>query len=97
MESSTRNTSSKLRPVLMGYTNISFIFLSGPTTNTVRTVALFAAVRPSDVLPASDGEHVIQLRHLEFRIANHGIRDFVALRLFNIGRPFAVICDRIDA
>ena len=92
MESSTRNTSSKLRPVLMGYTNISFIFLSGPTTNTVRTVELFAAVRPSDVLPASDGS-----MSYKFRIANHGIRDFVALRLFNIGRPFAVICDRIDA
>jgi len=31
------------------------IFLSGPITNTERTVALSAAVRPSDVVPAPSG------------------------------------------
>src|SRR5439155_6264642 len=45
MESSTRKTSSKLRPVVMGYIRISLIFLSGPTTKTARTVALSAGVR----------------------------------------------------
>src|SRR2546425_5665598 len=44
-ESSRRITSSKLRPVLIGYTSIAFTFLSGPMTNTERTVALSAAVR----------------------------------------------------
>src|SRR5262249_43980670 len=37
-ESSTRRTSSKFRPVDIGYTMISLIFLSGPTMNTLRTV-----------------------------------------------------------
>src|SRR5439155_8382530 len=31
-ESITRSTSSKFRPVVIGYTRISLIFLSGPTT-----------------------------------------------------------------
>ncbi len=55
MESSARRISSKLRPVVMGYISISLIFLSGPMMNTVRTVALSAAVRPSEVAPASAG------------------------------------------
>ena len=33
-----RSTSSKLRPVDMGYTMISLIRLSGPITKTLRTV-----------------------------------------------------------
>src|SRR6185436_11840082 len=37
-ESTTRSTSSKLRPVVIGYMSISLIFLSGPMTYTVRTV-----------------------------------------------------------
>src|SRR2546426_9286023 len=37
-ESMTRSTSSKLRPVVMGYTISSLIFLSGPMTKTFRTV-----------------------------------------------------------
>src|SRR3974377_1638980 len=45
-ESITRNTSSKLRPVVIGYTMMSLIFLSGPTTNTLRTVILSEAVGP---------------------------------------------------
>src|SRR5436309_3077996 len=44
-ESITRSTSSKLRPVVIGYTRISLIFLSGPITKTLRTVALSAGVR----------------------------------------------------
>src|SRR5580765_4427371 len=48
-ESMTRSTSSKLRPVVIGYTRISLIFLSGPMTKTLRTVWLSAAVRPSKV------------------------------------------------
>src|SRR3989441_4814049 len=39
-ESRRRSTSSKLRPVLIGYTIIALTFLSGPTMNTERTVAL---------------------------------------------------------
>ena len=34
---------------------MSLIFLSGPMTNTVRTVAFVAAVRPSDVPGSSAG------------------------------------------
>ena len=44
-ESITRSTSSKFRPVVIGYTRISFTFLSGPITNTLRTVWLSAGVR----------------------------------------------------
>src|SRR2546426_5660991 len=44
-ESSMRSTSSKLRPALIGYTSIALTFLSGPMTNTDRTVALSTAVR----------------------------------------------------
>ena len=54
-ESSTRSTSSKFRPVVIGYTMRSLIFLSGPTMNTVRTVWLSAAVRPSALSPAVAG------------------------------------------
>src|SRR3954451_12990919 len=44
-ESMTRSTSSKLRPVVIGYCSCSFTFLSGPITKTVRTVWLSAGVR----------------------------------------------------
>src|SRR6202041_3066449 len=53
IESSTRIISSKLRPVVIGYASVSLIRLSGPITNTVRTGALFAGVRPSEVAPSS--------------------------------------------
>ena len=36
--STTRSTSSKLRPVEAGYVSVSLTFLSGPITNTDRTV-----------------------------------------------------------
>ena len=39
-ESTTRSTSSKLRPVLAGYASVSAIRSSGPMTNTERTVAV---------------------------------------------------------
>jgi len=39
------HTSSKLRPVVIGYIRISLIFLSGPMMKTARTVALSAGVR----------------------------------------------------
>src|SRR3954465_10805196 len=55
IESRTRRISSKLRPVVIGYVSISLIFLSGPTTNTVRTVWFVAAERPSDVPASSAG------------------------------------------
>ena len=55
IESMTRSTSSKLRPVVIGYTRTSFTFLSGPMTMTLRTVWLSAAVRPCELLPASAG------------------------------------------
>src|SRR5216684_4588845 len=45
MESRTRSTSSKLRPVVIGYMSMILIFLSGPMMNTARTVALSAGVR----------------------------------------------------
>ena len=54
-ESRSRSTSSKFRPVLIGYVSIALTFLSGPTMNTERTVALSAAVRPCDVSPAPSG------------------------------------------
>ena len=55
IESRTRRISSKFRPVVIGYASINLIFLSGPMMNTVRTVALLAAVRPSEVSPVSAG------------------------------------------
>src|SRR5690606_39972473 len=39
-ESITRNISLKLRPVEAGYVRVNLIFLSGPITNTERTVAV---------------------------------------------------------
>src|SRR5262249_45905014 len=54
-ESMTRSTSSKLRPVVIGYTRISLIFLSGPMTKTLRTVWLSAAVRSATSPPVSAG------------------------------------------
>src|SRR5581483_1640353 len=51
-ESRSRSTSSKLRPVLIGYVSMALIRLSGPITNTERTVALSAGVRPWAVVPA---------------------------------------------
>ena len=54
-ESSSRRTSSKFRPVLIGYVIIALTFLSGPMTKTERAVALSAGVRPSHVSPASAG------------------------------------------
>src|SRR6188508_1832311 len=53
-ESMTRKTSSKLRPVVIGYVIMSLTFLSGPITNTVRTVALSAALRV-DASPSALG------------------------------------------
>src|SRR5882724_335431 len=53
IESSTRMISSKLRPVVIGYASVSLMRLSGPTTKTVRTGALSAGVRPSQLSPAS--------------------------------------------
>ena len=44
---------------------MSLIFLSGPITNTVRTVWLSAAVRPPDVAGRLGGQHVVELRDLE--------------------------------
>ena len=43
-ESMTRKTSSKLRPVDAGYSILSFTFLSGPMTNTERTVRVLSAL-----------------------------------------------------
>ena len=43
------------------------------------------------------GQHVVELGDLQFRIADHGIRHLVALRFFNVGGPFAVTGDGIDA
>src|SRR5438445_3013399 len=43
-ESTTRSSSSKFRPQEAGYVIISLIFLSGPITNTDRTVMLSAAL-----------------------------------------------------
>jgi hypothetical protein len=51
----TRRISSKLRPALIGYTRISLTFLSGPITNTLRTVMLSAAVRAAAAPPAAAG------------------------------------------
>ena len=52
--SSTRSTSSKLRPALIGQVITSFTALSGPMTNTERMVALPAALR-SFALPEAFG------------------------------------------
>ena len=54
-ESITRRTSSKFRPVVIGYTRINFTFLSGPTTKTLRTVWLSAGVRSAGSPEVLDG------------------------------------------
>ena len=54
-ESITRSSSSKFRPVLIGYVRLILIFLSGPMRNTDRTVALSAAVLPSEESPTAAG------------------------------------------
>ena len=51
----TRSTSSNLRPVVIGYTRTSLIFLSGPITNTFRTVWLSAGVRAAGSPEADAG------------------------------------------
>ena len=54
-ESSTRSSSSKLRPVLLGYLRLIFTFLSGPRRYPVLTVWLSAAVLPSEESPVEAG------------------------------------------
>src|ERR1051326_3774745 len=46
---------------------------------------------------AFGGKHAIELGNLEFGIADHRVSDFMALRFFNIGSPFAVAGNRINA
>jgi len=50
-----RSTSSKLRPVDMGYTMINLMRLSGPMTKTLRTVWKSDNGRPSDPPTVSAG------------------------------------------
>ena len=60
-------------------------------------MALSAAVRPSEVSPALGGQHAVELRDLELRVADHGVVHLVALGFFDIGGPFAVAADRVHA
>ncbi len=53
--------------------------------------AAFAAVA------SSGGQHVVELGHFELGVADHRIVNFVALGLFDIRGPLAVIGDGIDA
>src|SRR5215472_18735128 len=76
---------------------MALTFLSGPMTNTERTVALSAAVRPFAVWPASSGQHVVGLRDLELGIRDHRVADRGALRLLYVLRPLLVIPERVDA
>ena len=43
------------------------------------------------------GQHVIELSHLQFGIADHGEGNFGALRFFDVTGPFAVTGHRVDA
>jgi hypothetical protein len=63
----------------------------------VRTVALSAAVRPSEVSPALGRQHAVELGDLQFGVADHRVFHLGALRLFDIGGPLAVAAHRIDA
>ena len=63
----------------------------------MRTVALFAAVRPSDVVPASARQHVIELCDLEFRVADQRVVHSVALSLFDVRCPLSVTAYRVHA
>ena len=63
----------------------------------MRTVALSAAVRPSDVFPALGRQHVVELGDLEFRVADHRVVHFVALGLFDVRGPLAVAAHRVHA
>ena len=42
-------------------------------------------------------EHVVRLNDLQFRIADQGVVDRVALGGFDILKPFLVVADTIDA
>jgi len=43
------------------------------------------------------GQHVVEFRNFEFRIADHGIVHLMTLRLLNVAGPLAVAGDGIDA
>ena len=76
---------------------MALIFLSGPITNTERTVALSAAVRPSEVVPAVFRQHVVGLGHLELGVADHRVVQGVALGLLDVLRPLLVVAHGVDA
>ena len=42
-------------------------------------------------------QHVIELGDFELRVADHGILHLVALRLFDVRRPLAVVGHRVNA
>ena len=66
-------------------------------TKTVRTVWLFAAVRPSDVPSVDAGSMPVQLRDRQVGVADHRVVRRVPLRLLDVVRPPLVVLDRIDA
>ena len=73
------------------------IFLSGPMTKTVRTVALSVGGAAFGGVAGPGRQHAVELRHLEFGVADHRVVGREALRLGDVGRPALVVVDRIDA
>src|SRR4051794_14827962 len=89
-ESITRRTSSKLRPVVIGYTRTSLTFLSGPMTNTLRTVWLSAGA-VGRVAGHPGGQHAVHLGHVEVRVRDDRVVGRGALRLRDVLRPLLVL------
>ena len=71
-------------------------FLSGPITNTLRTVWLSAGVRSRGSPETSAGQHAVELRDLEVGVADDRVVGRGALRLLDVLRPPLVVARRVD-
>jgi hypothetical protein len=75
---------------------MSLIFLSGPTTKTLRTVRLSAGVAGLGVAGGLRGQHRVELGYLEVAVADEGVGGGVALGLLDVAGPAAVVFGRVD-
>src|SRR5688500_4415167 len=96
IESITRSTSSKLRPVLIGYDKTSFIFLVGPDHIHVANRGVIRGRAPFAGFTRRSRQHPVELRDLEIRVANHRIVRRRTLGLGDVLRPALMTIDRID-
>ena len=64
---------------------------------TERTVALVAAVRPSDVPPSVARQHVVQFGYCQVAVAYHRKINGIPLGFLDILGPFGVVIHRVNA